>query len=78
MKLNQHSQQNELNSDQQNDYYEQQEQQNELNYNICVSDAKAKAYRECAPRNTCDSYGYGSPSWFIEQETAKCKQIYGY
>lgn len=74
LKLNEYSQENELNENQQNDYYKQ---QNELNFNICVSDAKAKAYRECVPRNTCDSFGYGSPSWVIEQETAKCRQIYG-
>jgi len=57
---------------------EEYENQIKLQYDICVSNARDKAYTECRARNTCDSYGYGSPSWQIQQETAKCKQIYYY
>jgi hypothetical protein len=67
--------------DQQNTNKAQQEEyeiQVKLQYDVCVSNARDKAYRECAARNTCDSWGYGSPTWEIEQETIKCKQMYGY
>jgi len=61
-----------INEAQQEEY----ENQIQWQYDICVSNARDKAYRECAARNTCDSYGYGSPTWIIQEETKKCQQLY--
>jgi len=58
-----------------NEVYEEQR----LNsYNACVSSVKQKSISLCSINGTCDSTGYGSPSWYVSQETLKCKQVYGY
>jgi len=63
---------------QDNNEAQQEEYENQIQwqYDICVSNARDKAYRECAARNTCGSYGYGSPTWIIQEETKKCQQLY--
>ncbi len=47
-------------------------------YDDCVQDVKDQAIHLCSTNNTCDSYGYGSPSWYIEKETQNCKNKYGF
>lgn len=62
----------------QNEHNEQQKAEKKLQYDSCVKSAQNKSMVLCSANGTCDSWGYGSPSWFVQQETEKCRQVYGF